>query len=89
MTPEDRQQTIDIVNLAIHKYFDHYLTDTFPAQMDRLFDHHNSDTDAHPAPFQALTQTSGRVNRAVWMLAGGSAVIGVIIGGIKLAEILF
>ena len=76
MTAAERQQVIDIVDLQINRYFDHYLSDTFPKQLDRLFKNHNSDGDAHPAQFKVLSTTSTKVARVTWMVAGMSALLG-------------
>lgn len=69
MNREDRDRTVEMIQLGIHEYFDHYLTDVFPRQMDRCFDAHNSDSEAHKGAIQ-------RVNRGGWMIAGMSALIG-------------
>jgi hypothetical protein len=67
---------VDIANLAIHEYFNHYLTSVFPQQLDRMFESHNDDVTAHPVAFRELRATAGRVNRWGWMLAGMSALTG-------------
>ena len=42
------QQAHDIAELEVNRYFDHYLTEVFPKQVDRLFAAHNTDATAHP-----------------------------------------
>lgn len=70
MNTVERQQVLDLVDLQINRYFDHYLTDVFPAQLDRMFAAHNTDTEAHGTHFKVLSATAARVNRWTWMLAG-------------------
>ena len=81
MTPQERQHAIDLIDLQINRYFDHYLTDVFPRQMDRMFASHNRDVEAHPVQFTTIVKTKRRVDRVLWMIAGGSTVIG-LIGGL-------
>jgi len=82
VTPEEHQATVDIARLHVHEYFDHYLTDVFPAQMERLFRDHNKDSRAHGPRFAfhlATCVTKKRLDRARWMLGGGSAVGGFVV----------
>jgi hypothetical protein len=80
VTPAEHQQIAELTELQVHRYFDHYLTDVFPKQMDRCFAAHNSDVDAHPEAFGTMRKTKRRVDRVLWMIAGGSAVGGAIFG---------
>ena len=80
MTPDDRQQTVDISQSTVHEYFDRYLTTVFPEQIDRMFEMHNSDMRAHPAHFKALIRTKQKVDRIMWVWIGGSAVAGCLVG---------
>jgi hypothetical protein len=76
MTPAEHQAVVDIARLSCHEYFDHYLTDVFPKQIDRMFDGHNHDVEAHPIQFTTFTKAKRRVDRILWMVAGGSVVVG-------------
>jgi hypothetical protein len=40
LNADDRDEVGIIAELEVHRYFDHYLTETFPKQMDRLFATH-------------------------------------------------
>lgn len=75
MNAIERQQIMDIADLQINRYFDRYLTEIFPDQLDRMMQAHNSDNQAHPVQFKMLTDTSGRVSRITWMVMGMSALI--------------
>jgi hypothetical protein len=83
MNKEDHDRTVEIARLSIHEYFDHYLSDVFPGQMGQLFESHNQDSDAHAPQFGIHVKTCPtrrRVSKALWMIAGGSAVAGALIG---------
>ena len=80
MTPEEHQATVDIAKVAINEYFDHYLSEVFPKQMDRMFAGHNSDINAHPEQMTALFKTKKKVDRWTWMFAGMSALFGMVVG---------
>ncbi len=74
----------------IQAYFDHYLTQVYPEQLKRAFDQHNADPKAHPVAFRMIAKTSRRVNRSMWLLAGGSAVAGFLLGlAPQLAKMFF
>jgi hypothetical protein len=75
VTPAERQQVLDIAELQVNRYFDHYLSEVFPEQMDRLFKNHDDNVDAHPVQFKTLYATKRRVDRVTWMFAGGAAVV--------------
>jgi len=78
VTPEEHQAVLDIAKLAVNEYFDHYLSEVFPRQMDRMFAAHNVDMTSHPEMFTTLFKTKARVDRWTWMIAGMSALIGVV-----------
>ena len=79
MTPEEHQATVDTAKVAINEYFDHYLGEVFPKQMDRMFAGHNADIEAHPVQMKALFNTKKKVDRWTWMIAGMSALIGTVV----------
>ena len=61
-----------VAELKVRQYFDHYLTATFPKQVQAMIDAHNSDREAHGG-------VERRFNRLFWMgigmaLATGSGV---------------
>lgn len=69
MNREDHDRTVELIQLGIHEYFDHYLTDVFPKQMELYLGAHNSDSEAHQGAIK-------KINRGGWMVAGMSALIG-------------
>ena len=75
MSPEERQQVIDLARLQINEYFDHYLTNTFPQQLQTMFRAHNESVESHPDQFERLDKVEGRVNKATWMIAGVVALL--------------
>jgi hypothetical protein len=70
MNDEDRKDVEDIARIHIHEYFDHYLCEIFPQQLDRSFAAHNSDIQAHPVQMKELFKTKKKVDRLAWMGAG-------------------
>jgi len=80
MNAADRKQVIDISRLQVHEYFDHYLTDVFPQQMDAIIEGHNQDAEAHEPRLSSLVKTQQQFNRLKWVMVGGSAVVGIVSG---------
>jgi predicted phage gp36 major capsid-like protein len=76
MTPTQHQEMVDVAKVHINEYFDHYLTDVFPKQMDRLFKAHNQDAEAHGPLILPLQKSERRGRKFVWMILGGAAVLG-------------
>lgn len=81
MTPAEHQAIVDISRLQIHEYFDHYLTDVFPKQIDEIMRAHNQDAEAHQPRIAPLYRTKRQVDRFTWLILGGAAVAG-FVGGI-------
>ena len=80
MNSADERQVTTISRLQVHEYFDHYLTDVFPQQMDAIIDGHNQDAEAHEPRLGPLVKTQQQFNRLRWVVVGGGAVIGVVSG---------
>jgi hypothetical protein len=59
---------MDVAEVMVNRYFDHYLTDVFPQQMELLLKTHNADEGAHKG-------TIRKIHRGGWMIAGVSAFI--------------
>ena len=76
MTPEQHQATMDIADLQVHRYFDHYLSEVFPAQICSIMDAHEKDGRAHETRFAPLYKSRYKVERLWWMILGGAAVVG-------------
>ena len=77
----ERQQVIDLCDLQINRYFDHYLTTVFPHQIEAMFAAHNQDAEAHDPRFEIhldACPTKKRMDKWKWMMLGGSAVAGVV-----------
>jgi hypothetical protein len=80
MNQADHERTVEMIQLGVHQYFDHYLTDIFPGQMGRLFASHNQDAEAHDPRIEIHVGTckvAKKVNRMLWMISGGAMVLGV------------
>ena len=93
MTNSERQAIMDIAELQVNRYFDHYLTDIFPKQMDAIMGGHNQDAEAHEPRFKPLCAAKRRFERFQWMILGGAAVIGAVFGVVashlpKILEVL-
>jgi hypothetical protein len=76
MTPAERQEVVDLAQLSIHQYFDHYLTDVFPQQIGHIMGSHEGNATAHEVRFAPLVKSARRFNRIMWTVAGGIAVAG-------------
>lgn len=64
MSDKDEMKTI--AQLEVHKYFDHYLTEIFPQQVQRFLDGH-----------QNACPWGKKLNRIIWTAVGFSLAIGV------------
>lgn len=78
MTPAQHQETVDVAKVVVNEYFDYYLTEVFPQQMDRLFKNHNQDAEAHEPILEPLLRMKKKVDRTFWMITGGVAVVSVL-----------
>jgi hypothetical protein len=76
MTPAEHQSIMDIAEVQVNRYFDHYLSEVFPQQIERIMNAHNQDAEAHEPRIAPLVKAKRRVDRMIWMVLGGSAVIG-------------
>jgi hypothetical protein len=76
MSPQERQEVIDLAQLSIHQYFDHYLTEVFPPQMKHIMLAHDESVVAHEERFAPLIRSARKFNRIMWTVAGGIAVAG-------------
>jgi hypothetical protein len=76
MTADEHQRMVDIAQLQVHEYFDHYLTDVFPTQICLIMDAHDKDGLAHETRLAPLYQAKKSFERFRWMILGGAAVVG-------------
>ncbi len=85
MNHEDCEKTRLIAKVEIQDYFNHYLEEVFPEQLERSIVAHNLDTTAHKVQIrEAIKMESLRLK--LWLMslvfAGGFG------GGIGLREII-
>lgn len=77
---DQRTEAAEIAELAVRRYFDHYLTNVFPASASALISAHNNDPQAHGG---VLAQ----VMRAKFLVTGFAAAGG-LGGGVALSKLL-
>ena len=85
MNVAEQNEVKTIADLSVNQYFDHYLTEVFPEQLRRFATAHNQDAEAHEPVFEVHKKTcptKATVDRWKWMIAGGSAVIGAVVGAV-------
>jgi hypothetical protein len=78
MDAKEHQATVDVAKVVVNEYFDHYLTEVFPSQLDRMFQSHNQDAEAHEVRFKVLVKAKRKMDRILWMILGGAAVVSVL-----------
>ena len=85
MDAADKTEVKTISELTIRQFFDHYLDEVFPGQLDRIIRAHNADAEAHASQILvAIRHESYRVR--LWLiglvfavgLGGGAGVAKVI-----------
>ena len=74
-----------IAELAIRRFFDHYLDNVFPEQLDRVIHAHNADAGAHKQQIQHAVRTESYRIR-LWLI--GLIFAGGVGGGIGLNRII-
>lgn len=72
LTPAQHREVEQIAELAVRRYFDHYLRDVWPQQQQALKDHTNAQIQAHDDAETAHGRVEKRVNRIVWMVIGAT-----------------
>lgn len=74
-----------IAQLEVRESFDHYLTEIFPEQLERIIAAHNKDVTAHSTQIRiAVRAESARVK--LWLY--GLIFVGGIGGGIGLRQVI-
>ena len=68
MLTED--QVKDAAELKVRQYFDHYLEEVLPKQLEAAIKSHDTDPQAHGG-------VATEVKKAKWLLTGAAAVFGV------------
>jgi hypothetical protein len=77
LTDDQRQETEDVAELAVRRYFDTYLTDTFPIQMAAIREHAHTQIEQHDGNRKAHGAAEAKVNRLVWGIAAVTGIAGV------------
>lgn len=81
MTADEHQRMVEIAQLQVREYFDHYLENVFPTQICSIMDAHDKDGRAHDVRIAPLDTMKRSFYRYKWMILGGVAVAG-FVGGI-------
>jgi hypothetical protein len=76
MNADDRQETQDIAELEVRRYFDQYLRTVFPAQVKAMKHHTHLNIEAHDRNPEAHGGVERKFSRTVWLLMGAVAVGG-------------
>lgn len=70
LSEQERQQIIDMADLAVRRYFDHYLQNVYPEQAKSLRHHAHITVEKHDGDREAHGGVEKKFNRAKWMIAG-------------------
>jgi len=73
-------QVSQLAELEVRRYFDHYLTNVFPVQVEAAVRAHDQSHEAHCGRIKSL-------DKARWVLAGALTVVG-FAGGISVDRLL-
>lgn len=79
----DRTVVTEIAELAVRRYFDHYLDEVWPQQETRIVESIKAAVTAHDQDPASHTGVARRFDRFFWTLAGLSLGSGVGIGTIS------
>ena len=86
MNGENCEKMKLIAEVTVQRFFDHYLEEVFPKQLEQLIAAHNRDVTAHTRQIQgAVRAESSRVK--LWLM--GVIFTGGLGGGIGIAKFLF
>ena len=67
MKATDQKEAETIADLAVERYFNHYLTEIFPDQLDRIIASHDCDNKAHGSIVR-------KVSKMKWLVIGAATV---------------
>lgn len=70
MNDDDRKQTEQLAELAVRRYFDHYLQNVLPVEMKEGRAHTHAQIAAHNQSPEAHGGVQDKVQKARWMAAG-------------------
>jgi len=74
MTERDHDLVREVAELEVRRYFDHYLQNTFPVQVEKFIDIHDLCPDSHGG-------VERKFSRMVWVIVGASAAGGGVVAG--------
>lgn len=73
LSEQQNSEVERIAELEVRRYFDHYLNEVFPNQVEQVVKRHDADRGAHGG-------VEKKVTRGIWLLAGASLGCGAGIG---------
>lgn len=73
LTDRDIGRIKEIVELGVRQYFDAYLNDVFPKQIEAMVQSHNASADAHGG-------IRGKFSKFKWLVLGFAAGSGAVAG---------
>lgn len=82
LTERERDEVKELAELEVRRYFDTYLKDVFPTQVGQIVRLHNLSPAAHGG-------VERKVNRAIWLITGASALGGGLSAGVMKLIALF
>lgn len=80
LTQDELRQIEDVAELKVRRYFDAYLTDTFPRQVEALREHTTLMVAKHDDDENAHGSVERRFNRLLWLALGSAAAGGTGVG---------
>lgn len=86
MTDKDDESVQRIAELEVRRYFDYYLTNIWPQQVQELRDQITTSVTIHNDNRESHGGVESKVNRALWWVGGASAVVG-LLGGALLSPL--
>ena len=86
MTSKDGENVQRIAELEVRRYFDYYLVNVWPQQVQELREQIAASVATHNDNRESHGGVESKVNRALWQVGGASAVVG-LLGGALLAPL--
>lgn len=79
LSRKQMQQVSQMAELEVRRYFDHYLTNVFPKQVEAVVKAHDDANDAHGGRIKNL-------DKMRWVLTGAVGLLG-LVGGVSIDKI--
>lgn len=76
MSETTEKQLQDIAELAVRRYFDHYLKEVWPSQQKAMEDHMILLINKHDSSEKAHGNVESKTNKLIWLIAVCSALGG-------------